>query len=299
MIKKNQIFFNATKILLTLFLCSHITIPKLYTMSSDNLYDALIFNKNSNILDICKTIISSYEFQEPCIPNDTFYTPEDFCDDFLNPIPLFPIKFVSELATEVNSLLQKKITQHTTKTSLTDLNDNNYGIYAQAMIVEQDAHVITIGDLHGNVHSLARIIKNLHQKNFISPEGRLSHSTYIIFTGDLADRGHFGVETWVIALLLKIQNPDNVIILQGNHEHKELTQLYGFHAEILAKYQKEEPAHAQYIAENLFPNLFKLLPQTCFIGAQSAIDNSIVFTQYMHAGLPMFKQSNNEFFNIT
>lgn len=65
-----------------------------------------------------------------------------------------------------------------------------------------------IGDLHGNIYDLVRIISKYGMPIAVE----------YIFLGDYVDRGQFSLETLVFILLLKWRFPRKVHMIRGNHE---------------------------------------------------------------------------------
>ena len=69
-----------------------------------------------------------------------------------------------------------------------------------------------IGDIHGDLETLQKILMKLNIN--LVKEGSLE----LVFLGDYVDRGSHQLECLLVALLLKNDFPDNVILLRGNHE---------------------------------------------------------------------------------
>ena len=105
-----------------------------------------------------------------------------------------------------------------TQTNLIDGFSLRRNLFVQRLLLQKNAQVIVIPDLHGDAHSLIKYLQDLIEKGDLDDNFVLRSGIHIVFTGDYSDRGPNGTEVLYMAMKLKIANPERVILLRGNHE---------------------------------------------------------------------------------
>ena len=116
-----------------------------------------------------------------------------------SPIPSFDENLLINLSKEAQQLFEK-----------------------EKNVLELEGDFIIVGDIHGSLHDLMRILKFIQTK----------HSK-ALFLGDFVDRGTFSVECVTILFALKVLSPDSIFLIRGNHEFDSICSQYGLKEEIL------------------------------------------------------------------
>ncbi|CAG7917880.1 unnamed protein product [Penicillium olsonii] len=92
---------------------------------------------------------------------------------------------------------------------------------SQPILLELNAPVRIVGDIHGQYTDLLRIFE---QSGYPS-------TTNYLFLGDYVDRGKQSLETILLLLCYKLKYPETFFLLRGNHECANISRIYGFHDE--------------------------------------------------------------------
>lgn len=92
---------------------------------------------------------------------------------------------------------------------------------SQPALLELDAPVKIVGDIHGQYPDLIR----LFEMSGAPPAANF------LFLGDYVDRGKQSLETILLLLCYKLKYPENFFLLRGNHECANVTRVYGFYDE--------------------------------------------------------------------
>ncbi|SJL08278.1 probable Serine/threonine-protein phosphatase ppe1 [Armillaria ostoyae] len=119
---------------------------------------------------------------------------------------------------------QLKRCQHLQEAEMKKLCERVRAILMEESNIQPVSSPVTIcGDIHGQFWDLLELLRK---------GGDVPETSYIF----MAHRGHYSLETVTLLLTLKARYPDKVTLLRGNHESRQITQVYGFYDECQQKY---------------------------------------------------------------
>jgi hypothetical protein len=78
--------------------------------------------------------------------------------------------------------------------------------------------VVVVGDVHGDIQGLKNLFAHWHVQGFLLDDGSLRPDVFVVSTGDLVDYVYGALHVVYAFTLLRKRNPDQVMLLTGNHE---------------------------------------------------------------------------------
>ncbi|KAL3274194.1 hypothetical protein HHI36_015610 [Cryptolaemus montrouzieri] len=134
-------------------------------------------------------------------------------------------------------------------------------------LLQVSSPVYVLGDLHGNFNDL------LHFESILWHVGPVLCPSNILFLGDYVDRGPSSIEVITYLFCYKVQNPNKIKILRGNHEIREVQKMFTFFTECHNKFGDRLGMEVWSAMNNTFDSL----------PIAAIIDNSIFCC---HGGIP-------------
>jgi hypothetical protein len=130
--------------------------------------------------------------------------------------------------------------------------------------------IYIVGDIHGQLDDLlylfgkAGALPTDYEAGQIKSRDEYRHemtfdsNKHFVFMGDYVDRGYHSLHTFLYLCCLKVEFPQSIYLLRGNHESRQISNRYGFYQECVLHY-----GHAGLW--NLCAEAFDLLPLAALV----------------------------------
>lgn len=129
----------------------------------------------------------------------------------------------------------------------------------QPIVLRVQSPIKVFGDIHGQYSDLMRFF-DLYGNPYNCAEqddGDIQIWDYL-FLGDFVDRGNHSLETICSLLALKVQYPNQMHLIRGNHEDRWINNSFGFYEE--CEYRLNENSMDENSVFNRINRLFEYLP---------------------------------------
>ena len=103
---------------------------------------------------------------------------------------------------------------------------------AEPNLVRVDGKVVIIGDIHGQFYDLIAMLRKLKGRQ---PE----NAQKLLFLGDYVDRGNYGPEVAAFLFCMKLRYPNDIFLLRGNHESRDMAEAFNFRSQVLMLYDEQ------------------------------------------------------------
>lgn len=101
----------------------------------------------------------------------------------------------------------------------------NHG-FIEKKEIPKGSKVYVRADLHGDLKSLIEHLKSLQQEGLLDENFRCRENVYLVFCGDYMDRGEHSLPVAEFLAALKMENPDQVYLIRGNHEDVQINSMF-------------------------------------------------------------------------
>ena len=179
--------------------------------------------------------------------------------------------FIEELSSENKEIAEKAqntvltILQHYNFLSCSHIQKASLG-NIDRIILYQETHIAIFGDSHAQIEATKARINKCVELGYLEASSykvqkKWQHNFYMVFLGDYMDRGQNSIDVMILLLSLKILNPQQVILIRGNHENMHISERYMHPAE------KNYLFHPDNIEmKNAFIKAFQSFPIAALIG---------------------------------
>ena len=145
------------------------------------------------------------------------------------------------------------------------------------------SQIFVRADLHGDLKSLIENLKTCKEQGLLDENFRCRPDVQLVFLGDYEDRGSNSAQVLEVLMTLKMENPEQVTLIRGNHENAYLNMQLNNHLSDPHFYSilRTETGSMDINGYVLMEELYQTMSLTIFMSEQSNEREYVVFTHGM------------------
>ena len=153
----------------------------------------------------------------------------------------------------------------------------------ERVLLPDTTPIFVRADLHSDVCVLLAQLTMLRAQGYLDEEYKCVGTFQMIFLGDYADRGGNDIEVLSLLLKLRMENPQNVHLIQGNHEEVSVHQDFSDKREFFTLHQEA------------LTRCYDSLPMAICVASQTKYrkKNGDLERQYVHFSHGLFSPAVN------
>lgn len=154
----------------------------------------------------------------------------------------------------------------------------------QSTVIEIPLGTYIIGDIHGNIHDLLRILgtigdflprqsnvrdQSINSDVLLTSDGNLidnseiQNQTKLLFLGNYIGQGQFSLEVITLLFALTVAYPNNFYLIRGCDEFKDTNEQSGFKSELVSEYGRKNDIYDR------LNKAFSYLPLAAIVGGST------------------------------
>lgn len=162
----------------------------------------------------------------------------------------------------------------------------NHAILLEKHQVNAGDSITVVGDLHGCGLRLDLTLKALQKQKILDAEFRLAPGKYLVFLGDYMDRGSNNLKVLEQLMTLKIENPQQVYLIRGNHEDISQNSMQFYTPRSVDSHYRSFMAKSDNTAA--LAKFYNHLPAALYLGQKNETTGKFEYAQYCHGLFHMY-----------
>ena len=149
---------------------------------------------------------------------------------FQNHVDALPLVMIDHVDVAYRNPNYKTVGREALSEMMSKYNPYNAKDCVMVYQVPRNSRVISIGDIHSNIHGFCDVLEKLESEKLFH-DFKLHPNIILLLLGDYGDRGPYGLLVHWLILKLRHENPASFLVIRGNHETSHLWRGTGMEEE--------------------------------------------------------------------